>query len=134
MREILADVNTKNTEVPGGQQLYVAPNGALSFTQAHSAFIPAGSSFGPFEITLNKGANGPALFQYAGLGKKNAGSDFLGCSEKGREHGPYQVFVDIEGLSDADVLGGCVKECVGFGAIFFPNQIGNDGPAAWQYT
>ncbi|KAF2963344.1 hypothetical protein GQX73_g10230 [Xylaria multiplex] len=26
--------------VPGGQQVYVAPDGSLSFTQAHSAYIP----------------------------------------------------------------------------------------------
>ena len=131
---ILADINTQNTQVPGGQQLYVAPNGALSFTQAHSAFTPAGSSFGPFNITLSKEANGPALFQYAGPGAKAFGSKFLGCSAKGREHGPYQVFVDTEGLSNADVLGGCVKECIAFGAIFFPDQSKNHGPAAWQYT
>ncbi|KAJ6066701.1 uncharacterized protein N7446_003738 [Penicillium canescens] len=37
-----------DTEVPGGQQVYIDPNGALSFTQAHSANIPAGSSYGPF--------------------------------------------------------------------------------------
>ncbi|OGM45715.1 IgE-binding protein [Aspergillus bombycis] len=29
-----------NVMVPGGQQVYVDPNGALSFTQAHSAYIP----------------------------------------------------------------------------------------------
>ncbi|KAK3207764.1 hypothetical protein GRF29_96g387428 [Pseudopithomyces chartarum] len=29
--------------VPGGQQVYVAPDGALSYTQAHSAYVPEGS-------------------------------------------------------------------------------------------
>ncbi|KAJ2986221.1 hypothetical protein NUW58_g5131 [Xylaria curta] len=29
--------------VPGGQQVYVAPDGSLSFTQAHSASMPPGS-------------------------------------------------------------------------------------------
>lgn len=32
-----------NTEVPGGQQVYIAPNGLLSYTPAHSASIPTGS-------------------------------------------------------------------------------------------
>jgi len=35
-------------EVPGGQQVYVAPDGALSYTQAHSASYPPGSQFGGF--------------------------------------------------------------------------------------
>ncbi|KAI0547051.1 hypothetical protein F4679DRAFT_555672 [Xylaria curta] len=30
--------------VPGGQQVYIAPDGSLSFTQAHSAYIPPGST------------------------------------------------------------------------------------------
>ncbi|KAI0543238.1 hypothetical protein GGR58DRAFT_496698 [Xylaria digitata] len=31
-------------DVPGGQRVYVAPDGSLSFTQAHSAYIPPGST------------------------------------------------------------------------------------------
>lgn len=35
-------------EVPGGQQIYVNVNGALGFTQAHSASIPTGAYIGGF--------------------------------------------------------------------------------------
>lgn len=37
--------------VPGGQQVYVAPNGALSYTTAHSAYIPEGSIVTGFNRT-----------------------------------------------------------------------------------
>ncbi|KAI0808872.1 hypothetical protein GGR55DRAFT_189171 [Xylaria sp. FL0064] len=32
-----------DVSVPGGQQVYIAPDGSLSYTQAHSAYIPPGS-------------------------------------------------------------------------------------------
>lgn len=32
-----------NTEVPGGQQVFIAPNGLLSYTSPHSSYIPTGS-------------------------------------------------------------------------------------------
>jgi hypothetical protein len=35
-------------EVPGGQQIYVNVNGALGFTQAHSAAVPTGAYIGGF--------------------------------------------------------------------------------------
>jgi hypothetical protein len=35
-----AKADSAQVEVPGGQQVYVAPNGALGFTQAHSASTP----------------------------------------------------------------------------------------------
>ncbi|KAI1433243.1 hypothetical protein GGR50DRAFT_513675 [Xylaria sp. CBS 124048] len=33
-----------DVNVPGGQQVYIAPDGRMSFTQAHSAYIPPGSA------------------------------------------------------------------------------------------
>ncbi|KAI1292388.1 hypothetical protein F5Y03DRAFT_375970 [Xylaria venustula] len=40
-----ADSTTMSLDVtvPGGQQVYLAPDGSLSYTQAHSAYIPPGS-------------------------------------------------------------------------------------------
>jgi hypothetical protein len=35
-------------EVPGGQQIFVNLNGALGFTQAHSAYVPPGAYIGGF--------------------------------------------------------------------------------------
>ncbi|XHF98387.1 hypothetical protein AWENTII_001940 [Aspergillus wentii] len=39
-----------NVEVPGGQQVYINPDGALSFTQAHSAYIPPRFHSGSIQI------------------------------------------------------------------------------------
>lgn len=33
-------------EVPGGQAVYIAPNGQVKYTQAHSAYMPPGSIVG----------------------------------------------------------------------------------------
>lgn len=74
-----------------------------------------------------------AEFRYAGIGSRTGGSDFWACPSGEEGRGPYQVFVDIEGLGDEDVPGGCVEECIEFAAVFFP-KLGGDGPAAWQYT
>jgi hypothetical protein len=37
--------------VPGGQQIYVPPNGEIGYTMPHSAFVPPGSTFGGFFVT-----------------------------------------------------------------------------------
>ncbi|KAG6025403.1 hypothetical protein E4U41_001529 [Claviceps citrina] len=39
-----------NVVVPGGQQVYVAPDGSLSFTRPHSAYIPPGSNVTGFGL------------------------------------------------------------------------------------
>lgn len=38
----------ERVEVPGGQQTYVASSGAVSYTQAHSAYTPPGAIIGGF--------------------------------------------------------------------------------------
>ncbi|KAH8165103.1 hypothetical protein CIB48_g3130 [Xylaria polymorpha] len=44
-------------EVPGGQQVYIGPDGALSFTPAHSAYIPPGSIVNGFSREQGIGPN-----------------------------------------------------------------------------
>ncbi|KAL2852991.1 hypothetical protein BJX68DRAFT_48648 [Aspergillus pseudodeflectus] len=107
--------------VPGGQQIYVSPEGALKFTQAHSASIPAGSSRGPFEYVPGA-ANQPfGHYVYSGWGA----SGFMACPT---EDSKWQVFA---ALQNATVPSGNVKDCLGFSAIATPtNETGN----AWQYT
>ncbi|KAL8976835.1 MAG: hypothetical protein Q9205_007240, partial [Flavoplaca limonia] len=97
--------------VPGGQSIYVAPNGKLSYTIAHSASIPAGSARETFTASIpasNDGDGSVPLgsFTFEGLG----GSGFLACpshkvdSEQGPF--PYQVFAGVPGLKDEDVPSG----------------------------
>ncbi|KAG7001520.1 hypothetical protein G7Y79_00031g066350 [Physcia stellaris] len=115
-----------DTIVAGGQTVYVAPNGALSFTFPHSAYLPPGSSYQGFQLL------GPLRPSLPGVVRYNE-SNFLACPTKGTQ-GPYQIFVDLKEVGDDDVPGGCVEECIGFTgftAAFQPEQSGE--PAAYEY-
>ncbi|KAJ6008829.1 hypothetical protein N7522_003845 [Penicillium canescens] len=92
-----------DTEVPGGQQVYIDPNGALSFTQAHSANIPAGSSYGPF---VYEAGEPWSHYLYRGWG------------------------LVFGALANATVPKGDVNECLGFSAMAITYE--GDVPA-WQY-
>ncbi|KAL2815618.1 hypothetical protein BDW59DRAFT_153715 [Aspergillus cavernicola] len=106
--------------VPGGQQIYVSPQGALKFTQAHSMNIPPGSSYGPFEYI--PGAPGSAFGYYTYSGWDTDG--FMACPT---DDSKWQVFA---ALQNATVPSGSVGDCLGFSAIAVPtNQTGN----VWQY-
>jgi hypothetical protein len=107
--------------VPGGQQIYVAPSGALSFTQAHSAFIPTGSAIGPFDYT----AEGRPFGQYTFTGWDADG--FMGCPDNSDGPKTWQVFANIQ---NATVPTGDIDDCFPFEANTLPF---NQGPAAWQY-
>ncbi|KAL8811323.1 MAG: hypothetical protein Q9200_001880 [Gallowayella weberi] len=115
--------------VPGGQQIYVAPNGKLSYTIAHSAYIPPNSAVQTFNATSGTVNENLGQLTFQGLG----GSGFLACPSKksnGKWGGPYQVFVDVKALSDKDVPSGCKKDCLGFNALTAPYT----GAPVWQYT
>ncbi|MCJ1468044.1 hypothetical protein MMC07_006670 [Pseudocyphellaria aurata] len=112
--------------VPGGQQMFIRSNGALGYTQAHSAAIPSGAittgfTFAPASAGTDFGTFGVNLPGAAGLLACPAGPDFTA---------PYQVFVNLKGLKDADVAGGKISKCIGFNAIA-PKA---SGANAWQYT
>ncbi|KAL8784422.1 MAG: hypothetical protein Q9195_009050 [Heterodermia aff. obscurata] len=119
-----------DTEVPGGQSVYVNPKGALSFTVAHSAATPAGSTYESFKATVKNSASTLGDLKYNGT------DSFVACpttGKKGQRKGPYQVFVDVNNsLKDKDVPGGCVDECIGFLAATVKLD-SKDSPAAWQY-
>ncbi|PTU23511.1 hypothetical protein P175DRAFT_0500074 [Aspergillus ochraceoroseus IBT 24754] len=106
--------------VPGGQQIYVSPEGALKFTQAHSAYIPTGSSLGPFEYEA--GAPGSAFghYLYTGWGA----SGFMACPTSDEK---WQVFA---ALQNATVPSGSVDDCLGFSALAVPTD---DAGNTWQY-
>ncbi|KAL4866087.1 hypothetical protein BDV12DRAFT_139428 [Aspergillus spectabilis] len=109
--------------VPGGQQIYVSPAGALKFTQAHSANIPPGSSRGPFEYIPPTGgsASGFGHYEYQGWGA----SGFMACPT---EDSKWQVFA---ALQNATVPGGDVSKCLGFSAVAVPR---NETGGVWQYV
>ncbi|KAH8431953.1 putative IgE binding protein [Aspergillus melleus] len=107
-----------NVMVPGGQQVYVNPDGALSFTQAHSAYIPPGSAQGPFKYEPGENFG---HYTFNGWGA----SGFMACPTEDER---WQVFAAIQ---NATVPSGDVGDCLGFSAMAVT---GNQTAAAWQYT
>lgn len=106
--------------VPGGQQMYVEPSGAVGFTQAHSIYIPPGSYIGGFKYEPGDEDHGTYTF----TGWDATG--FMACPVPDRES--LQVFANIK---NATVPSGNIDDCLGFVAMAFEY----DGPmAAWQYT
>lgn len=115
--------------VPGGQQVYVAPDASLSYTVAHSAAIPVGSIIDQFSKTA-PGSNN--------LGSLSFETGFVACPVGAADQG-YQVFgqtLDFEASSD----------CLGFSALTctlkpaYPHlhlltlvAAATDEPGAWQY-
>jgi hypothetical protein len=61
------------TLVPGGQQLYIRPDGSIGFTQAHSIFVPEGSYQGSVGTAFSNagffGVNGTSWYACEGEGK-----------------------------------------------------------------
>ncbi|KAJ5104176.1 hypothetical protein N7532_004705 [Penicillium argentinense] len=102
--------NSLDVEVPGGQQVYVAPSGALSFTQAHSANIPPAPQSAPW-----------SHYTFNGWGA----SGFMACPT---EDNRWQVFVAMQ---NATVPQGNVSDCLGFSAMALPYK--GEVPA-WQYA
>lgn len=86
--------------VPGGQQVYVAPDGALSYTGAHSGYIPPGSIVDGFSREQ------PAAGQQ--FGYLNFDTGFVACPA-GDGQG-YQVFGQVDG-------GKFGSDCLGFNAL-----------------
>lgn len=68
--------------VPGGQRMYIRPNGALGYTQAHSGSIPTGSTVTGFTYTpgIKFGTFGINLPGAAGLLACPTGKTFAGLT------------------------------------------------------
>ena len=75
----------QDVEVPGGQQIYLAPNGYISFTAAHSISYPTGSIFAGFDI---KGGEASTF----------AGYSLFACPVVGQPPPYYQVVANITGV------------------------------------
>ncbi|KAF2028762.1 hypothetical protein EK21DRAFT_113618 [Setomelanomma holmii] len=102
-------------DVPGGQQVYIAPDGALSYTQAHSAYIPPGSVVDGFSREY------PAAGQQ--FGYLNFETGFVACPTANQTANGWQVFGQVDGATFG-------PECLGFDAL----TIATDTISAWQYA
>ena len=103
-------------EVPGGQQTYVAADGSVKNTIAHSGAIPAGSFVDGFvyKPATTKGGLGSLSFNAGGA------TGFIACPVNATA-GTYQVFADVTGKATAG--------CLGFDALTTEYT----GARAWQY-
>ncbi|EPS36364.1 hypothetical protein H072_10106 [Dactylellina haptotyla CBS 200.50] len=109
-----------NVEVPGGQQIYIAPDNSLSYTQAHSGSMPPGSTTDGFTL----GPKQENTLRH--IDHKSGG--FLACPAK-KDVGPWKVFVGS--VTDKNAPSGSAADCLGFlntGIEFIGEQFG-----AWQY-
>lgn len=94
--------------VPGGQQVYVAPDGALSYTIAHSAAIPAGSIQDEFSKEAPSNGNS--------FGYLNFPTGWVACPAA--EGSGYQVFAQVATATFGE-------DCLGFSMLTckFPRLI-----------
>lgn len=105
----------QDVAVPGGQQTYVQPSGALAFTQAHSASMPPGSSVGGLKYEAGQ--------PWAHLTYKDTG--LMACPTDDKR---WQVYAAQQ---NATVPSGNVRDCLGFSALALTYK--GDTPA-WQYA
>lgn len=117
--------NSQNVNVPAGQDVFVARNGALGFSRAHGDWYPDGATGGPFKATFD--TVGSVLGQLSFSG--NGSTGWLACPVA--EEGPWQILAAVEGLKDGAVPGGCVYERIGFDAL--TAEYNSTEPAAFQY-
>ncbi|KKY15556.1 putativebinding protein [Phaeomoniella chlamydospora] len=114
--------NALSIEVPGGQQIYVAPSGALGFTQAHTANMPAGSVISPITYTPQTGTAYNGVISTSAFGA----TGFMACPTTTNN---WQVYAAI---SNATVPTGNLADCLGFDAVTVDWTGAN--PEAWQYV
>jgi hypothetical protein len=101
-----------DTEVPGGQYVYAAADGALAYTVPHSGVIPANATSGPF--VYNAAPDGEVVGSFQ-LGGRN----FFACPTG--EPDIYQIYADIPGFAGLD--------CLPIAIATLPYE----GVAAWEY-
>ncbi|KAI4121352.1 MAG: hypothetical protein LQ338_006415 [Usnochroma carphineum] len=114
--------------VPGGQAIYIGPQGQLRFNNARVP-VPSVASRVVFSLQPNPipPAPGISAFIFSGVGKA---SGYLACPVT--PQGPWQVFADLASLQDAWVPGGDLSNCIGFDAL--ATNYTSPTAAAYEYV
>ncbi|TAQ85189.1 hypothetical protein B7494_g6489 [Chlorociboria aeruginascens] len=107
------DTLAMDVEVPGGQQVYIDPSGALKYTIAHSASIPTGAVVDGFIYTPQSSVGT--------VGNLAHGTDGIFACPVG--DGSYQILVQIPGTTFDSTA--CIGIQIGTSSI--------DGVTAWEY-
>ena len=112
--------------MPGGQTIFVRPDGSLGFTQAHSTRVPLGAIVGG-DLTFSRAEGEP----FGTLGTNAFGADgFMACpaDEQSDNQITYQVFAS---MGNATVPLGDVDACIQFAGMTYDEVDLSKG--AWQY-
>ncbi|OTA59230.1 hypothetical protein K449DRAFT_112216 [Hypoxylon sp. EC38] len=108
------DTLSLDVAVPGGQQVYVAADGSLSYTTAHSAALPEGAIATGFSRTRSESFGAPVV-----LGHDNQFWLMCAVSEGEPRERTYQIYV---GSGKGDCINTSVRTYT------------SSGPDAWQYA
>ncbi|KAI1093052.1 hypothetical protein F5B19DRAFT_172771 [Rostrohypoxylon terebratum] len=100
--------------VPGGQQVYVAADGSLSYTVAHSGALPEGANATGWTREQSQAFGAPIV-----LGNYNHFWNLCPVTEGEPTERTYQVFV-----------GSGIEGCLGTGVRTYASS----GPDAWEYA
>lgn len=127
---------------PGGQRVYVAPNGALKYNTPNSSTHHSPHPSALFNFNFDTGVDRLAEITYIGRCSRAGGSGFKFCpTAEPPEHvsptlfvnaTPVQVFVDVQSLSDGDVPLGSVAGCDDMPVIGRLGPVGQ--PSSWVYV
>ncbi|CRG91352.1 hypothetical protein PISL3812_08400 [Talaromyces islandicus] len=79
--------------IPGGQDIFVAPDGSLSFTEPHmeGVFPPGSIAYSGFTYTAPAEPGTVAILGFKG----NGSTGFVACPRKGAY--PWQIYVQLPG-------------------------------------
>lgn len=114
-----------SVEVPGGQQLYVAPDGSLDYSVAHTAVTDPAFVTCPFNFT----ATPDSVFNGTITTTAYGATGFMACPTNSSDLA-WQVFADI---SDA-VVPTNISDCIGFEAEVLALSWPAGEYGAWEYT
>ncbi|KAF3916170.1 hypothetical protein AA313_de0205518 [Arthrobotrys entomopaga] len=112
-----------DTQVPGGQQVYVTAEGVLTYTKPHSAAIPKGSLTKGFDIA----SGAPGFFV-------TAPGQWKACPIK-KGKAPYQVFLEPfqKKLQNKDVPSKNAKDCMNI-FVGYRGASTKFGTSAYEYA
>lgn len=115
--------------MPGGQQIYLSPDGSLRYTQAHSIHMPLGSIQCPLSYTPVRGAEDAMDVTINGF----SATGFMACPQlPNYSYARQQWMVYANMVNATTPLKGNISNCTPFEVAGFEVQLGHT-PAAWQY-
>ncbi|KAF1979492.1 hypothetical protein BU23DRAFT_562912 [Bimuria novae-zelandiae CBS 107.79] len=102
--------------VPGGQQVYIAPDGRMSYTTAHSAYVPEGSVRDGWSRTFREDPTDP-------LGSLAFEGGLIACPDPADQYNPWAVYGQTANFTAPSA------DCLVFSSI----TTNETDAGAWQY-